>query len=164
MIGRWVTTGAVWPLAGLALALKAIDLGIQRLLWALTNVEFVYVHPFGFRTGRVLRTIMPGSRLAAMLPAADLGEGRHLARVAHRINVAVRRYIAMSTDVLTEEALFRGVPLAIALWLGGFEVVLVGAGTVLWAVLHGIGRGIGLVLTSTRVAGACSPSTRAWDT
>jgi hypothetical protein len=42
--------------------------------------------------------------------------------------------------------------------------VLVGAGTVLWAVLHGIGRGIGLVLTSTRVAGACSPSTRAWNT
>jgi len=144
----WITTGAVWPLFTLALALKPVDFALQKLFRAAVHGEFVHGHPFGARTSQTLHSILPGPRLAAVLPGFEPREGRGYKPAEESVVVFGQQLLVTTVDTLAEEGLFRGIPLAVALWVGGFKIVLVALGTALWAVLHGTGRGIAILLTS----------------
>lgn len=144
----WLTTGAFWPLFGLAFVLKAVDIAIQRLLRATIHGEFIHRTLFGIRTTRTLQRIMPSLWLAAVLPGFKPREGLGYRLVDQSLVGIGQRLLVMTADSLAEEGLFRGVPYVVALWVGSFKLGLVGLGTLLWALLHGTGRGIAILLSN----------------
>lgn len=153
-VAEWLTAGQVLPLVGLYIVVKAAEALLVKLLEIAVHREFLIQPLFGYQTTRVVRSVAPGQRLAADLPAFAPREsvGYHLAD--RSVSGYGQLVLIMTADVLFEEGVFRGLPLAVATTLGSFEVLFVGLGTLLWAFLHGIGRGIAITLTTGWVLAA----------
>lgn len=147
-ISHWITTGEIVPLVGLYTVLSLGDLWLQRVLRQLVHREWVHGTPVNYRVHRLLRAYAPSNMLIRYLsdapvtaPYADVEPPQNLWKF-----LAVQA--AITIGVATEEGVFRGLPYLGAAMVGIDPLWPVAAGTVVWAVLHGKGRGIAILLTS----------------
>lgn len=147
-LAHWFATGAVIPLAGLWGIAVGADFGLQRLLDRAINREWVHTPPMGTEVRLWLSRYAPSRLLGRRLPAVDQTM-THSHAFTERGWRAYLQFVALTlVGVLTEEFLFRGLPLVIALAMEVAPRWLVGFGTVLWALFHGKGRAIALLATT----------------
>lgn len=147
-IAHWITTGEIAPLVVLYAMLTVGDLQLQRVLRRLTHREWVHGMPVGYRVGRLLRAYAPSQMLlryvsgvAVTAPYAEIEPPQNLWGYFSVQTAAI-------VGVATEEGVFRGLAYLGAGVIGIDPLWPVVAGTVVWAALHGIGRGITILVTT----------------
>lgn len=151
VVVQWVRTGAVWPLIGLWVALVVGDMGVAALISRVFGRGVLARQPPS--GGWVMKRVgvdAAVTALAVWLPAVEEFDGA-LRVVVQTDEASSWLQVGLLGGVLAvaEELVFRGLPVAAASILGlstPNTVVLVAAGTLLWAAYHGLRHGVRMLL------------------
>lgn len=145
-ITAWLQHGALGSLIGLYILLTGVQSLLNMAFRTATNGEWMITQPVPFKWWQ-RHGPSPMRTFLERFPAMTVNQYGVLKRDPTAPFARSQWLLMMTTSVLVEELLFRGIPLAVGHTTGGPTIWFLAVGTVAWAFGHGIGRGIVLTLT-----------------